>query len=116
MRRSAIVLGLAAVMAASAVIPAQAHVYVASRSPGKGATVSKASTVKVRFTKQIISGSMTVRRKSNGRVVATGSKTNATTVKASTGGLSSGRYSVTVSITAGDGHSQTVRWSFRVKR
>jgi methionine-rich copper-binding protein CopC len=116
MRRSASILGLAVVMAASAAIPASAHVYVASRSPGKGATVSKASKVQVRFTKQLLSGSMTVKRKSNGNVVGTGGMVNATTVKANTGSLSSGRYGVTVRIVAGDGHSQTVRWSFRVKK
>ncbi len=112
------VIGLLATVAIALAVapPAQAHVYISKRSPGKNATTSPTvSKVRAVFTAQIIKGSVTVKRSSNGAVVARGGRLDARTIGATFGSrLARGTYKVTVKITAGDAHRQSFHWSFKV--
>jgi methionine-rich copper-binding protein CopC len=107
---------LACALALALCGPAQAHVYIAKRSPGKNATLSKSpAKVRVAFTGQLIKGSLSVRRASSGKLVASGGMIDARTVQARVGGrLGRGSYRVRVAVTGGDGHRQSFHWTFEV--
>ena len=107
----------ATVMAFAICAPAQAHVYIDKRMPGKNAAVSPGvSKVKAVFTGQIIKGRVTVKRASSGNVVASGGMTNARTVQATIGSrLARGGYKVTIKVTAGDAHRESFHWAFKVR-
>jgi methionine-rich copper-binding protein CopC len=116
MRPTALIAGALCALAI-AVAPADAHVYVKSRSPGKGATVSRdLGKVKVSLTGPIIKGRLRVRRKSTGEVLASGGKRGANRIVAKVSRrLPRGKCVARVRLTAADGHVQKFGWKFTAR-
>lgn len=108
---------IVAVLAASLLLAgsASAHVYPSKRSPGKGATVSSVKRVSMKFTGQLRSGSIKVKKKRSGKVVSRGGMVNAVKVATEKKSLKRGKYVAVVKITSADGHVQKFKWSFRVR-
>jgi methionine-rich copper-binding protein CopC len=96
---------------------AAAHTSIKSRSPGPGATVSRAiSVVKVNFEARITDATLTVKR--TGTKVSRGNGTLANRrhqVRARLSSNRSGRYRATVRWLSSDGHVLSKSWSFRVR-
>jgi methionine-rich copper-binding protein CopC len=96
---------------------ATAHTGIKSRSPGPGATVSRAiSVVKVNFEGRISDATLTVKR--SGIKVNRGNGTLANgkrQVRARLSSSRSGRYRAQVRWLSRDGHVLTKSWSFRVR-
>ncbi|MEZ5102455.1 MAG: copper resistance protein CopC [Thermoleophilia bacterium] len=118
MKRTIVLVALAAAVLA---FPASslAHTDVRSTSPADGAVRKKApARVSITFTGQILSGSIVVRKA--GKVVSTGSNgidprnVARLTVKLKSG-LGNGRYVVSWTAKAPDGHRQKGTFDFRVK-
>ncbi len=98
---------------------ASAHVNLASTSPSSGASVSAPRSVSATFTGTIRSGTITVRNAAGRKVsVGTGARDPRNVKRVSTtlnSGLAAGRYTVSWTIKAGDGHSKSGSFSFRIR-
>lgn len=106
-------------LTAAGAVPALAHTELVSSGPAKGAVVKHLPKVIVlNFSEAVhsVDAGTVVLGGVNHAVSATLNPKNAAQIRIRTKTDTAGRYTVTVKLTADDGHKETIRYRFRVKR
>jgi methionine-rich copper-binding protein CopC len=102
----------------TAITPALAHAPVKQRTPAPGSTVSKVTTVKVRFGESVVTGLIHVTRNGTGvtpRSMGLNRKNHAILQATFSKPLARGGYQVDWRARADDGHSESGSWRFTVR-